>query len=324
MNARERFNLTMAYAAADRVPWLDEGLRDGVVEAWRAEGLGPGADLEEMFGFDRRERLEIDLGFRPKLRRWPRTRRGLAAWRRRLEASDERLPADWASRVAAWSRRDHILEMPLHPGFFLALGVEDWRRFEEVMYLTADAPGLVREMLEARGELVARMVERVLADVEIDLASVSEPIGGNDRPLLSPRTYREVVLPGYRPIIDALRRGGVETICLVTYANARALLGDIVEAGFNCLWACEAETRAMDYIDIRREFGRDLRLIGGIDLDAVIAGEAATRREMETRVPALLADGGYIPLADGRVRANTPWPNYLFYRRLLERLTLQA
>ena len=79
--------------------------------------------------------------------------------------------------------------------------------------------------------------------------------------------------------------------------------------------------RAMDYRSIRKEFGRDLRLIGGIDLDVLREGKEAIRREVEEKVPALLEQGGYVPLADGRVRADIPFENYIYYRKLLEKVT---
>jgi uroporphyrinogen decarboxylase len=79
----------------------------------------------------------------------------------------------------------------------------------------------------------------------------------------------------------------------------------------------------MDYRDLRREFGRDLRLIGGIDLDALRRDKEAIRRELEEKVPPLVADGGYVPLADGRVRVDVPFENYVYYRELLERVTRQ-
>jgi hypothetical protein len=107
----------------------------------------------------------------------------------------------------------------------------------------------------------------------------------------------------------------------VTYANARLLLPSILKWGFNCLWACEVNVEAMDYRQIRREFGRDLRLIGGIDLDSLRHGKEAIRREVEEKVPPLVADGGYVPLADGRVRADVSLENYLYYRALLEKVT---
>jgi uroporphyrinogen decarboxylase len=91
--------------------------------------------------------------------------------------------------------------------------------------------------------------------------------------------------------------------------------------GFNCLWACEVNIEAMDYRELRREFGRDLRLIGGIDLDTLRRDKEAVRREVEEKVPPLVADGGYVPLADGRVRSDVPYENYVYYRELLEKVT---
>jgi uroporphyrinogen decarboxylase len=322
MTARERFLKTIAFSSPDRVPYFDEGLRDGVLEAWRSQGLAADADLSAMFRFDRRERIPVNVDPLPGVKKWPASRRGLASLRRRFDPNDpRRFPADWPARVAAWRSRDHILELSLHPGFFLSLGVEDWARFTSVLYQLSDAPALVREILDIRAQCIAEVADRVLSEVEIDFASFSEPIGGNEGPIISPRLYRDLILESYRPILDVLRRRNVPTIVLVTYANARSLLPAAVEAGFNCLWACEAETKSMDYLAIRRQFGRDLRLIGGIDLDALLADETVIRREMEAKVPALLAQGGYIPLADGRVRENTPFANYAFYRRLLESLT---
>jgi len=87
------------------------------------------------------------------------------------------------------------------------------------------------------------------------------------------------------------------------------------------LWACECETGAMDYYSIRREFGPALRLIGGIDLDALRFGKESIQREVEEQVPPLLESGGFIPLADGRVRIDVPFEDYVYYRRLLEKIT---
>jgi hypothetical protein len=77
----------------------------------------------------------------------------------------------------------------------------------------------------------------------------------------------------------------------------------------------------MDYRELRHEFGRDLRLIGGIDLDVLRRDKDAILREVQEKVPPLLAEGGYVPLADGRVREDVPFENYVYYRRLLEQIT---
>jgi uroporphyrinogen decarboxylase len=124
-------------------------------------------------------------------------------------------------------------------------------------------------------------------------------------------------------VFAVLSKYGVDIIVLVTYANARALVPSMLKWGFNCLWACEVNIEEMDYRNIRQEFGRELRLIGGIDLDALRRDKDTIRREIEEKVPPLVADGGYVPLADGRIRADVPYENYVYYRELLQKVTQQ-
>jgi uroporphyrinogen decarboxylase len=189
------------------------------------------------------------------------------------------------------------------------------------MDLLIDDPEFVREAMAIQGKFAAGLAERVLKDVVVDAALFSEPIGGNYGPLISPQMYEDMVLRSYEPVLDVFHKYNVETIVLVTYANARALIPSMLKWGFNCLWACEVNIETMDYRNLRREFGRDLRLIGGIDLDTLRRDKEAVRREVEEKVPPLVADGGYVPLADGRVRADVPYENYVYYRELLQRVT---
>ena len=56
-------------------------------------------------------------------------------------------------------------------------------------------------------------------------------------------------------------------------------------------------------------------------MDTLSMGKEAIRREIVRTVSPFLAEGGYIPLADGRVRANIPFGNYVYYRHLLEKVT---
>jgi hypothetical protein len=319
MSSRERFRETMAYGTTDRVPYFEEGIREEVIKVWRNQELSGHADLSGLFPCDYRERMEVNLDPRPDLERWPTTIAELDTFQRHLDHQDkQRLPEQWSGRVREWQHRDHVLMLYVHRGFFKTMGVRSWRRFLEVMDLLIDNPETVRRMMAMQGHFSAKLTERVLSEVSIDAAVFSEPIGGNDQPLISPQMYEEIVLKSYEPVLKVLNRHGVETIILQTYANARMLIPSFLRGGFNCLWVCEVNIDAMDYRSIRREFGRDLRLIGGIDLDCLRNDKAAIQREIETKVPPLIEDGGYIPLADGRVREDVPFENYAYYRQLLQ------
>jgi uroporphyrinogen-III decarboxylase len=211
--------------------------------------------------------------------------------------------------------------LEVHHGFFLSMGVMDWRRFTFVVESLIDRPEYVHAVLRMEAEMLTELAGRFLDRVSVDAVIFSEPIGGNNGSLISPRMYEQFVLESYRPLLETVRRHGVEVIILRTYANARVLIPSMMKYGINCLWACETNAEAMDYRSIRREFGRELRLIGGIDLDVLREGKDAIRRELEEKLPPLLEGGGYVPLADGRVREDVSLENYLFYRRLLEELT---
>jgi len=325
MNSRERFLETMRFGAPDHVPYFEEGLREEVLEAWREQGLASASDLAKMFVTDEREEIILDVDPHPWPRRWPTTQAELKAFRRRpTSRNPSRLPENWQTSLPTWKQRDHVLMMRVHRGFFLSMGVEDWHRFYEVMALMRDDPAFVHALMQVQGEFVAALTERALQEVEIDAAIFGEPIGGNSGPLISPRMYADLVLPSYQPVLQVLYRHSVDVIILRTYANARVLLPVLFENGFDCLWACETNAEAMDYRSLRREFGSSLRLIGGIDLDVLREGKEAIRREVEEKVPPLLGEGGYVPLADGRVREDVSLENYIYYRRLLQEITRQA
>ena len=323
MNSRQRFQETMRFGKPDRVSYFEEGIRKEVLKVWRKQGLAADADLTKMFSTDQREEIDLDVNPRPWPKHWPAALAELKAYAGSLNPNDHsRLPETWKKRATVWKQREHVLMMRVHIGFFETMGVDGWQRFHELMVLIHNDPGFVREMMRVNGEFVAALTERALQDVDIDAAIFSEPIGDNHGPLISPKMYADFVLSSYRPILEVLHRHSVDIIILRTYANARLLIPVLMEHGIDCLWACEVNAEAMDYRSLRREFGKGLRLIGGVDLDVLREGKDAIRREVEQKVPSLLAQGGYVPLADGRVREDIPLENYLYYRELLEKITV--
>ena len=322
MDSRERFRKTMGYGSTDRVPYFHEGMEEDVLQEWRKQGLPPDADLHDMFHFDRREEIEPDLEPHPRFRKWPNSISELGRLKGALDPSERsRLPRRWNRLAQQYRTRNHPLFLRVHRGFFLSMGVEGWKRFTEVMLLTLRDPEFVREAMRVQGEFCAQLAERALHDAEFDAAVFTEPIAENRGPLLSPKMYEDFVIKSYEPVLAVLRRYRVDTVIFLTFANIRSLLPSIVKRGFNCLWSCEGPQKDMDYREVRREFGRDLRLIGGIDLDVLRLDKESIKREVYEKVPPLLADGGFIPLADGRVRKDIPLENYIYYRRLFEEVT---
>jgi uroporphyrinogen-III decarboxylase len=197
--------------------------------------------------------------------------------------------------------------------------VEDWQSFAPMVRLLADSPDLVREILAVQASFAARLAANILGEVEVDAAIFSEPIAGNHGSLISPRMYREIVLASYTPIFEVLESFKVPVTVWRTYANPRALIPEIARARFNAVWACEAPPGAMDPYELRQALGPAFGLIGGINATVLYQGRAEMRRAVEAVLP-LAAEGRFIPQADGRVREDVPYENYLYYRETLETL----
>ena len=319
MTNRQRFHETMHFGKPDRVPFFEEGIRKDVIKTWYQQGLSKVKNISDLFETD--PLYEVDLDTFSALHKYSTSNKVLASLEKYFH--QENLAGLWIKRQKMkriWQKKDYVLFLRVHRGFFLSMGVYDWRRFTDVISLLLDNPEFVRETMLMQGEYIAKLVDKILKDIDIDAVIFSEPIGGNQGPLISPAMYEEYVLKSYKPILDAVKKYGIDTIILRTYANIRILIPSILKYGFNCLWACETNSSDMDYRILRKEFGRDLRLIGGIDLDALRYDKEIIRKEIEEKVPPLITGGGFIPIADGRVREDIPFENYIYYRRLLKQI----
>lgn len=309
----------MNYGMPDRVPLFKEGIRDGVVEAWSQQGMPPGTSLESLFNYDLLEEIDPNLDPIPSVPQGLIKKGEMDGLRRRLDPDDpRRIPKNWKQKVSSWQERQHVLLLRLHEGYFLTMGVTGWRGFSEANTLLVDEPDLVHEVMTIQAELAAGLADRILREVQVDGVIFSEPIAGNHGPLISPQMYADFVLSSYEPILNVLERYQVGMLILRTYANTRALLPLVAQTRINTLWACECNSVVMDYRSLRKEYGTGLRLIGGIDTDVLHLGEDAIRQEVDEKVVPLLGEGGFVPLADGRVRETVPFASYAFYRKYLE------
>ncbi len=321
MNERERFLRLFRREPVDRPPLMEEGVRDEVLELWRAQGMPPGKSHSELFGLTAHETVGPDISF---LAEYSGRIMSLSAreYGRAFKASRGRFPGDWRKTVRRLDGRGHIAGIWAYRGFFQALGVEDWPTLREVLHAVVRDPAKVRDRMQMYGDFCACMLEMALRDLAPEFVYLSEPISDNKGPLISPAMFEEFALPAYARIIGAARGNGCANLLLVTYGNSAALVQSVFSAGINLLWISEAaEDPALDYRNLRERHGGGLGLIGGIPLSILRAESADGMKERlgEIILP-LLKSGRYIPLAGGRVREDVSWEAYRRYRLALREL----
>ncbi len=94
-----------------------------------------------------------------------------------------------------------------------------------------------------------------------------------------------------------------------------------MEVGINGTFPLEIAT-GTDIVALRKEYGKELLMIGGIDKRAMVAGPDAIRREILGKLPFMARRGGYIPWCDYLVPPDVSFRNYMYYLNLMKDITL--
>ena len=71
----------------------------------------------------------------------------------------------------------------------------------------------------------------------------------------------------------------------------------------------------MDAVKIRKKYGRDLVLAGGIDKRELTKDKKAIEKEVERILP-LIEQGGYIPTVDHTVPPDVSYDNFMYYMEI--------
>jgi hypothetical protein len=327
VNARQRFLETMHYGTPDRVPYVDQAIRQDTLDRWYQEGFPRGRTVTEAFNLDRwelcgvREEIPLDLYPRPDFTGRLQTRADVERWKRAYDpARPRRYPRDWPRHVRRWAERDHPLGLRVCRGFFLSLVVGDWESLTDLLYMIYDQPDTLAEMIAFLADFLVEVLTPALGAVQFDYALFDEPIASNTAPVVGPGAFCRFMQPLYRRLCDLLDARGVEVRVFDSHGHVQELIPVALEAGINTLWIGNTGPAGLDYVALRREYGRDLRLIGGIDVRVLEADRAAVEAEVMRVVPPLLEQGGYVPMVDGRVREYVPYENYRAYRELIREL----
>lgn len=153
-------------------------------------------------------------------------------------------------------------------------------------------------------KLVSRLIEESteynieLAKAMIDLGA-DAIISGDDYaykhgPVMSPRHFRELILPGLRRIVDAVHRRGKPFI-KHTDGYLWPILQDLIEAGIDALHPIEPQAM-MSLGEVKSKFGDRLCLLGNVDVTYVLPNGSASEVVADVRrcIDEAAEGGGYI------------------------------
>ncbi len=169
------------------------------------------------------------------------------------------------------------------------------RDMQNTMMDFYENPAFSHELFDGLEQVCLAVIDRLLRDYgdRIDAIGMSEDYGSQKSLLISPKTWREFIKPRLARIVGAIRAGGKHAY-IHSCGHVLPLIGDLAEIGVTMLQPLQPE--AMDIFEVKRQFGRDLCLLGGISTQQTLpyGTPEDVRREVRECLTHMAAGGGYV------------------------------
>ena len=193
--------------------------------------------------------------------------------------------------------------------------IESKLTIERLLLSLYDDPQLVKDIMIFLADFWIELWDQALTEVEVDCAHFWEDMAYRTGPLISPSMFREFMTPCYQKVTSFLNGKGVRIILVDSVGNLDELIPLFLEAGLTGVWPIEVQA-GNDLLEIRRRYPQ-LQIQGGINKLQIAKGREAIDQELETKVPFMLQQGGYIPHLDHLAHPGISWPDFRYYRQRL-------
>jgi len=227
-----------------------------------------------------------------------------------------RLADEWPQIVEEYSHRSYPLSIMGSHGFYgtprFLLGQD------RLLYTYYDDPELLDDINSYLCEFWMALCEPILKEAQPDVVQMWEDMSYRSGSLISPDHFRRFMLPYYKRLTAFFRDYGVENVLVDTDGDCWELIPLFIEGGVTGMYPMEVQS-GMNVVEVRQAFPR-LQILGGIDKRVLTWGKEATDRELETKVPWMLAHGGYVPYIDHFVTPEASLESFSYYRRRLNEM----
>jgi hypothetical protein len=172
---------------------------------------------------------------------------------------------------------------------YLAMGLQHF------LYSLYDDPGLIEEILSQYTDFALNVVEQA-ARLKFDILWTSDDIAFRSGPFISPRMFRRLILPHIRKVAVRVRELGIPWV-YHSDGDLTEIWKDLVELGVRGL--NPIEPLCMDIRQLKKRWGRQIILIGNVDVSLLAEGTPERVREETLGLLRDMAPGGNFMLASG-------------------------
>jgi len=181
--------------------------------------------------------------------------------------------------------------------------------FEAALMAIYDRPGFLESVLERVGTFLFELFQRVVQLPKVGAVWFADDLASIDTYFVNPDWYRANLFPWMRKYGEVAASKGLPLIYHCD-GNIWDVLPDVVDCGFSALQPIEP--KAMDIVEVKRQYGGHLCVIGNIDLGGCLTMGTPEQvaDEVRTRIREVAPGGGYIVGSSNSVTNYVPLDNY--------------
>jgi uroporphyrinogen decarboxylase len=192
-------------------------------------------------------------------------------------------------------------------------GVFEWTTWLMGMvpfsYALADQPELVEALIAKVGDLIYAVVEDLMDEPNIGGIFMGDDLGFASGTFVSPAALRRQFFPRTRRVVELVHSAG-KVFVLHTCGNVYAVMDDLIGMGIDA--KNSFEDKIMPVEQVYQRWGRQVALVGGVDMDLLAAGDESGIRARTRQILDACGPGGHYVLGTGNSVANfLPLRNYL-------------
>ncbi len=139
----------------------------------------------------------------------------------------------------------------------------------------------------------------------IDVVMVSDDLGGENGPLISPELYREMIKPAQKKLWQFIKNNTKAYLFLHSCGSIYRFIPDLIEMGVDIINPIQVAAKDMDTRRLKEEFGDRLTFWGGIDTQRVLpfGSPGDVEEEVKKRIADMAPGGGYVVTAVHNIQA---------------------
>jgi uroporphyrinogen decarboxylase len=202
------------------------------------------------------------------------------------------------------------------------------RGMQQWMCDLIDDPGLVCALMDRVCDVAVGMMDAGLSAVGdlVDIVRLSgEDLGTQDRPMISPGMYRQLVRPRFERLWSFARNklrqvNPAAKLMLHSCGNVRPFIQDWIDLGLDILDPIQPRARGMEPEALKRDFGDRLVFHGGVDIQYTLpfGSPEEVAQEVRRYIQALAPGGGYLVAPAHNVQSDVPPENLVAIRDAIE------